>query len=140
MLEITRNIAISEDDLSVTFIRSSGPGGQNVNKVSSAVQLRFDLAGCRSLPPQVKQRAERIAGRRLTKDGIIVITANRYRTQEQNRSEARDRLVDILRQAAVQPRLRRPTRPSAGAKRRRTDLKTRRGALKKLRSGRVKPE
>lgn len=135
MIEITQGIAIEEDELEESFIRASGPGGQNVNKVSSAVQLRFDLKNSPALPAEMKQRARRLAGRRLTKDGIIVITANRYRTQEQNRADARERLIELLQEAAVRPVRRRPTRPSRAAKRRRTDAKTRRGAIKKLRGG-----
>ena len=136
MIEITANISIGEDELAETFIRASGPGGQNVNKISSAVQLRFDLEHSPSLPQDMKQRARRIAGRRLTKDGVIVITANRYRTQEQNRADARERLISLLREAAVRPVPRRPTKPSRAAKRRRADAKTHRGAIKKLRSTR----
>ena len=110
-----------------------GPGGQNVNKVSTAVQLRFDLRGSPSLPEAVRARAERLAGRRLTKEGVLVITAARFRTQEQNRADALARLVELLRQAAERPTPRRPTRPSRAAKRRRMDDKTRRGSIKKLR-------
>ena len=133
MIEIVQGIAVEEEELQESFIRASGPGGQNVNKVSSAVQLRFDLKNSPSLPGDLKQRARRLAGRRLTKDGVIIITANRYRTQEQNRADARERLIELLQKAAVRPVRRRPTKPSRSAKRRRTDAKTRRGATKKLR-------
>src|SRR5262249_28867885 len=111
----------------------SGPGGQNVNKVASAVQLRFDLSRSRSLPAEVRDRLARLAGRRLTGDGVIVITAQRFRTQERNRQDALERLVDLIRRAAVAPALRRPTRPSAGARERRLQAKARRAAVKELR-------
>ena len=137
MIEITPSIAIDPREISESFIRSPGPGGQNVNKVATAVQLRFDLRGSPSLPEAVRARAERLAGRRLTKDGVVVITAARFRSQERNREDALARLVTLLREAARPPVPRRPTRPSAGAKRRRLDDKTRRGAIKKLR--RTKP-
>lgn len=137
MIEITPTIALDPREIGETFIRSSGPGGQNVNKVSSAVQLRFDLRHSPSLPAAVRARAERLAGRRLTKDGVLVITAARFRSQERNREDALARLVALLRAATHSPTLRRPTRPGLGAKKRRLDDKTRRGAVKKLR--RTKP-
>ncbi len=138
MIEITEEIAIDPREIEEVFVRASGPGGQNVNKVSSAVQLRFDLRSSPSLPDDLRARAERLAGRRLTKAGVLVITAARFRTQEQNRADALARLVALLRKAARPPAKRKPTRPSASAKRRRVETKTRRGALKKLRS--AKPE
>ena len=137
MIEITRTIALDPREIGETFIRASGPGGQNVNKVSSAVQLRFDLRRSPSLPAAVRARAERLAGRRMTKDGVLVITAARFRSQERNREDALARLVELLREAAHRPTPRTPTRPGLGAKRRRLDDKTRRGAVKKLR--RTKP-
>ena len=138
MIEITDRIAVDPREIEESFLRASGPGGQNVNKVSTAVQLRFDLRHSPSLPAALRVRAERLAGRRLTKDGVLVITAARFRSQEQNRADALERLVELLRRAAEPPTPRRPTRPSRAAKRRRTDDKTRRGSLKRLRSR--KPE
>ena len=133
MIEITPDIAIDPREIDESFVRSPGPGGQNVNKVATAVQLRFDLRASPSLPEAVRVRAERLAGRRLTKDGVLVITAARFRSQERNREDALARLVALLREATRAPATRKPTRPSAGAKRRRLDEKTRRGAVKKLR-------
>ncbi len=137
MIEITPTIGLDPREIEESFIRSPGPGGQRVNKVSTAVQLRFDLRRSPSLPEAVRARAERLAGRRLSKDGVVVITAARFRSQERNREDALARLVALLRKASRRPAPRKPTRPSAGAKRRRLDDKTRRGAIKRLR--RTKP-
>ena len=136
MIQITDHITIHESEIEESFIRASGPGGQNVNKVSSGVQLRFDLAASPSIPSAVKARARRLAGQKLTKTGVIVITATRFRTQELNRADALERLVALLAQAAVAPKPRKKTRPTLASKRRRLDSKTKRGAIKKLRSRR----
>lgn len=133
MIEITDRIHIDPAEIEETFVRASGPGGQNVNKVSTAVQLRFDIRHSPSLPVDVRARAERLAGRRLTGDGVIVIRAARYRAQERNREDALARLVDLLRRAATPPTPRKPTRTPRAVKQRRTDEKTRRGAVKRLR-------
>src|SRR6266581_981019 len=111
MIAITDTLALDEGELSESFIRASGPGGQNVNKVASAVQLRFDVRHSRSLPSAVRERLERLAGQRLSQDGVLVITAQRYRSQERNRQDALARLVTLIRRAASPPAPRRPTRP-----------------------------
>jgi ribosome-associated protein len=133
MLRITDTIAIDDSELEESFVRSSGPGGQNVNKVSSAVQLRFDARQSPSLPNDVAVRLMRLAGSRLTKDGVIVIVAQEYRDQSRNREQARERLADLIRQAAVKPKPRRPTKVPKAAKRQRVDAKKRRGSIKSLR-------
>ncbi len=133
MIEITEHIALEAREIGETFIHAGGPGGQNVNKLSTAVKLRFDLARSPSLPEDVRARARRLAGRRFNKNGEIVITARRYRTREQNRADALARLVALLRQAAERPIRRRPTRPGKAAKQRRLDAKARRGRTKQLR-------
>jgi ribosome-associated protein len=137
MLHVTDQIEISEDELEERFIRSPGAGGQNVNKVSSAVQLRFDARHCRALSNAVFLRLKKLAGSRMTLDGVLVITANSFRTQDANRKDARARLIELIAQAAVPPKLRRPTRPSKAAKARRVDSKKRLGEIKKTR-GRVR--
>jgi ribosome-associated protein len=133
-MRIDDHISIDDSEISASFIRSSGPGGQNVNKLATAVQLRFDVRHSPSLSHEVRARLERLAGRRLTRDGVLVITAQRYRTQERNRDDALARLVELIRTAAVRPTPRRPTRPTLGSKVRRLEGKKRRGDIKALRS------
>jgi ribosome-associated protein len=135
MLRVTEHISIDERELEEQFVRSSGPGGQNVNKLETAVQLRFDVRHSPSLPDGVRARLEKLAGSRLTKDGVMVIIAQRHRTQERNRQDALDRLLDLIRQAAVVPKRRRPTKPTLGSKKRRLESKKRRGTIKGLRQG-----
>ena len=134
MIAITDTLALDEDEISETFIRASGPGGQNVNKVASAVQLRFDVRHSPSLPQSVRERLERLAGNRVSQDGILVITARRFRSQERNRADALERLVAVVRRAATPPPRRRPTRPSAASRERRLDAKARRARLKQERT------
>jgi ribosome-associated protein len=134
MIQITDAIAIAEREIEESFVRAAGPGGQNVNKLATAVQLRFDVRHSPSLPEDVRVRLERLAGRRLTQEGVLIITARRHRTQERNRQDALDRLVELVRRAARPPTPRRATRPSAAARQRRLDVKQRRGAVKRLRS------
>ena len=130
MIRVTDQIAIDEAELSETFMRASGPGGQNVNKLATAVQLRFDVRHSPSLPDEVRARLERLAGRKLTRDGVLVITAQRHRTQERNRDDALERLIALIRTAAVRPTPRRPTRPTLGSKLRRLESKKRRSGIK----------
>ncbi len=134
MIQVTNTIALDEAELQESFIRASGPGGQNVNKVESAVQLRFDVRNSPSLPDDVRARLERIAGKRLTNDGVLVITAQRFRTQERNREDAVARLVELIRQATERPKPRRPTRPTLASKKRRLEAKGRRSEIKKGRT------
>src|SRR3954467_384318 len=134
MIRINDRISIEEGELEESFIRSSGPGGQNVNKLATAVQLRFDVRHSPSLPEPVRQRLEQLAGRRLTGDGVLIITAQRHRTQERNREDAQERLLELIRRAAESPSPpRRPPRQSKGARERRRGEKARRGQVKSLR-------
>jgi ribosome-associated protein len=137
MIRVTAHISIDEREIDESFVRASGPGGQNVNKLATAVQLRFDVRGSPSLPAEVRERLERLAGARLTRDGVLVIIAQRHRTQGRNRQDALDRLIDLIRRAAIEPRVRRPTKPSRASRERRVDTKKRRAGVKRLR--RVKP-
>jgi ribosome-associated protein len=123
MIRITDRIAIHEDEVSESFLRASGPGGQNVNKVETAVQLRFDVRHSPSLTDAVKARLERLAGSRLTRDGVIVITAQTHRMRERNRADALDRLIALIREASIAPKPRRPTRPTLASKKRRLEGK-----------------
>jgi ribosome-associated protein len=133
MIRVTRSIVLDDSEVEECFIRASGPGGQNVNKLSTAVQLRFDARRSPSLPDEVRARLERIAGKRMTRDGVIVITAQRHRSQERNREDALERLLGLIRQAAERPVPRRPTRPTLASKRRRLEAKRRNAGIKKLR-------
>src|SRR2546423_10105018 len=130
LIPINCHLFLDDGEIEESFVRASGPGGQNVNKVSSAVQLRFDLSGSRSLPEKVRERLARLAGHRLTRDGVIVIIAQRYRTQERNRQDALKRLVALIRRAAEPPTPRRPTKPSRAARERRLEAQARRATTK----------
>ncbi|HVU44331.1 MAG TPA: alternative ribosome rescue aminoacyl-tRNA hydrolase ArfB [Xanthobacteraceae bacterium] len=135
MIQVTPHISIDESELSEAFVRASGPGGQNVNKVSSAVQLRFDARHSPSLPNDVAVRLMKLAGSRLTKEGVIVILAQEHRQQERNRADARERLFDLIRRAAVKPVVRRKTRVPKSVKRERLESKKHRAGIKSLRQG-----
>ncbi len=136
MVEITPDLIIQDGEIDFEFVRASGPGGQNVNKVATAVQLRFDVDGSPSLPEDVRQRLKRLAGRRLNVDGVLVIEARRYRTQERNRQDALDKLVELVRRAAHRPVKRRATRPTPASQERRLQSKRRHGLVKRLRGAR----
>jgi ribosome-associated protein len=132
-VEINGNLSLPDHDLTWSFVRASGPGGQNVNKVATAAQLRFDLAGTESLEPAVKQRLRSLAGRRVTEDGALIILARNQRTQEGNRREALERLRELVERALVAPKVRKATRPTRASRERRLDTKTQRRATKQLR-------
>ncbi len=136
MIQITPSVSIDEKAFTFEFIHASGPGGQNVNKVATAVQLRFDVHHSLALPPETMIRLKKLTGRRLTQDGILVIEARRYRTQEQNKTDAIQRLCDLIRKSLVEPKPRWATRPSKAAKARRVESKKRRGKIKNLRQTR----
>ena len=133
MIEVTPTLKIDESEIQIDFIRASGPGGQNVNKVSSAAQLRWDVRATQVLGEEVKARLVRLAGSRMTEDGILIIEAKRYRTQEQNRLDAIARLAALVQQALVEPKLRRKTRPTRTSSAARVDEKKRRGGVKRIR-------
>ncbi len=139
MIAIGNGLVLDEGEIEEIFVRATGPGGQNVNKLSTAVQMRFDVRRSPSLPPEVRQRLERLAGRRLTEEGVLVIAARRHRTQAANRKDAVARLVDLIRLAAHAPRPRKATRPSATARAQRLQAKSHRAAVKRLR-GAPSPE
>jgi ribosome-associated protein len=133
MIHITKNISIDEREIQMEFVRSSGPGGQNVNKVATAVKLRFDVINSRSLADDVRQRLIRLAGRRMTEDGVLIIDARRFRTQERNRQDSIGRLVELIRKAAENPKPRRRTKPTLASKRKRLETKRQRSAIKRMR-------
>jgi ribosome-associated protein len=133
MIQITRTIAIDENEIQEDFIRASGPGGQNVNKASTAVQLRFDVAKSPSLPDEVRERLVSLARNRISEDGVLIIDARRFRTQRANRRDALERLVELIRKAAPKPQIRRKTKPTLSSKIRRLETKHRRTRTKRLR-------
>ncbi|HEY72974.1 MAG: aminoacyl-tRNA hydrolase [Chloroflexi bacterium] len=133
MIQITPAIAIDENEIQLEFVRASGPGGQNVNKVSTSVQLRFDVRHSPSLPDDVRARLTHLAGRRMTEDGMLIIEARQFRSQERNRRDAVDRLLELIRKAAEKPEVRRKTRPTRASRRRRLEAKRRRSEKKRLR-------
>lgn len=137
MIRVTGRISLDPREIEISFIRASGPGGQHVNKVSSAVQLRFDVRQSQAYDDYVRGRLEKLAGSRLTREGVLVLTAQEHRSQERNRQDAIDRLVELIRAAAVVPKVRRATRPTLGSKQRRLDSKSKRSGVKSLR--RVRP-
>jgi len=137
MIRITDTISLDESEIAESFVRSSGPGGQNVNKLSTAVQLRFDVRRSPSLPNDVAVRLMRLAGKRLTKDGVLVIVAQNHRTQERNRAEALERLIALVQEAAVRPVPRRPTKPTKASREKRLEGKKLRSGIKGMRRGKI---
>ncbi|HSW57075.1 MAG TPA: alternative ribosome rescue aminoacyl-tRNA hydrolase ArfB [Dehalococcoidales bacterium] len=139
MIQVTPEIAIDESEMKLDFVRSSGPGGQNVNKVSSAVELRFDVRNSPSLPEEVRQRLLKLAHKRITENGILVIDARRFRSQLANRQDALERCLELVRRASLKPEVRRPTRPTRASRERRLEVKRNRSTTKRLR-GRINEE
>ena len=133
MIRLAPGAALEESELMESFVRASGPGGQNVNKVATAVELRFDIRNASSIDADIKERLEKLAGQRLTLEGVIILFAQKHRTQEMNRADARTRLFDLIRKAAKRPIIRRPTRPTLASKKRRVESKVKRGSIKGLR-------
>ncbi len=133
MIRVNQNIALDENEIQEDFVRSSGPGGQNVNRVATAVQLRFDIVNSASLPEDVRRRLLRLGGSRVTRDGILIIDARRFRTQEKNRQDARQRLIELVKKAAEKPKHRHKTKPTSASKRRRLAEKRRRSRIKQQR-------
>jgi ribosome-associated protein len=140
LIRVTRSLAIDEREVVISFVRSSGPGGQNVNKVASAAQLRFDIRHSPSLPDEVRGRLLRLAGRRVTSRGVLIIDARRYRSQERNRQDALERLMTLVRRAAEPPLARQPTGPTAASRERRLESKRRQGTIKRMRQARRTPD